>query len=104
MSGFEPLLAATRCTVYGDSTYFAQDASYSNAYACTLASSQKQMLVTEVVLGLWTMGSQGIKMFIFLQGDQHQSYNSLVNIVSNPSIFVVGDSNAAYPAYLITYS
>ena len=36
-------------------------------------------------------------------GQQYARYNSLVNNVKDPSIFVVQHSSQAYPAYLITY-
>ena len=36
-------------------------------------------------------------------GKLYKKYNSLVDNVVNPSIFVVQHSNEAYPAYLLTY-
>ena len=103
VAGFQPLLAGEATgAVWGDGTYFARDAKYSDDYACTLPSGQKQMLVAEVVVGRWTKGAKGIKIYPELPGS-FQRYDSLVNDEADPSIFVVQHSSAAYPAYLIYY-
>ena len=102
--GFLPLLAGARVgAIFGNGTYFARDAKYSDDYARTLPSGQKQMLVVEVLVGRWALGAEGMSMCPLLPGEQYKRYNSLVNNVANPSIFVVQHSNQAYPAYLLTY-
>ena len=87
----------------GNGTYFARDARYSNDYARALPSGQKQMLVVEVLVGRWAQGAPGMSMCPLLPGEQYKKYNSLVNDVVRPTIFVVQHSNQAYPAYLLTY-
>ena len=102
--GFLPMLAGTSTgAIWGDGTYFARDAGYSNYYARTLASGDKQMMLVDVLAGLSTQGAQGMKVCPFLPGQSYARYNSLVNRVQDPSIFVVQHSNQAYPSYLITY-
>eukprot|EP00040_Diaphanoeca_grandis_P004160 m.27314 g.27314 ORF g.27314 m.27314 type:complete len:439 (+) comp15727_c1_seq1:75-1391(+) len=102
--GFLPLLAGTASgAVYGDGTYFARDACYSNTYARTIASGERQMLAVFVAVGVSTLGTSGTKQYPLLPGQKFTRYNSLVNVVANPSIFVVQHSSQAYPAYLITY-
>lgn len=102
--GFLPLLSGTSTgAIFGDGTYFARDAKYSNDYARTLPSNQKQMLLVDVLVGRWTKGQQNMKMLPTLPGEKYVRYNSLVNSVDNPSIFVVQHSSQAYPKYLITY-
>ena len=103
--GFLPLLAGTAVgAIYGDGTYFARDAKYSDGgYARTLPSGQKQMLVVDVLVGRAARGTQGDKMCPLLPGERYTKYNSLVDNVAAPAIFVVQHSNQAYPAYLITY-
>ena len=104
VAGFQPLLAGVATgALWGDGTYFARDAIYSDGYACRLPSGQKQMLAAEVVVGQWTKGARGTKICPLMRGDQYERYDSLVNDESDPSIFVVQHSAAAYPAYLITY-
>jgi hypothetical protein len=56
-----------------------------------------------VLVGRWTKGRKGMKVYPLLPGEQYKKFNSLVDHVVNPSIFVVQHSNEAYPAYLLTY-
>ena len=103
--GFLPLLSGSRVGAkYGYGTYFARDARYSNnGYANTLPTGQRQLIVAEVLVGKWTKGRRGMSNYPLLPGEQFKKYNSLVDNVVNPSIFVVQHSNEAYPAYLLTY-
>jgi poly [ADP-ribose] polymerase 7/11/12/13 len=103
--GFLPLLSGTSTgAIHGDGTYFARDARYSNnGYARSLPTGQKQLIVAEVLVGKWTKGHKGMKKRPLLPGELYKKYNSLVDHVVNPSIFVVQHSNEAYPAYLLTY-
>jgi hypothetical protein len=103
--GFLPLLSGSVVgAIYGDGTYFARDARYSNGgYARILPNGQKQLIVAEVLVGRWTKGTKGMKKPPLLPGEQFKKYNSLVNDDADPAIFVVQHSNEAYPAYLLTY-
>jgi hypothetical protein len=55
------------------------------------------------VLGRWAQGWKGLKSYPLLPGDKYQRYNSLVDDLYEPVIFVVQESCQAIPAYLITY-
>ena len=102
--GFLPLLSGSKVGAkFGDGTYYARDSRYSNDYAFTLPNGQKQMLVVDVLVGRWTLGQEGTKMPPLLPGERYSRYNSLVNQVDDPSIFVIQHSNQAYPKFLITY-
>jgi poly [ADP-ribose] polymerase 7/11/12/13 len=103
-AGFSPLLSGT-CTgaIWGDGTYFARDASYSDNYACTLPTGQKKMLIAEVVIGKFTKGAKRMNICPILPGEKCRRFNSLVDDEKRPSIFVVQHTMQAYPAYLITY-
>jgi hypothetical protein len=102
--GFLPLLAGSAVgAIYGDGTYFARDAKYSDSYAQTLSSGPKHLLRVDVVVGRWTKGVKGMKTCPVVPGEQYTRYNSLVNDVNNPAIFVVQHSSQAYPKYLIAY-
>ena len=48
-------------SIWGNGTYFARDARYSNDYARTLASGDKQMMLVDVLVGLSTQGAQDMK-------------------------------------------
>ena len=103
--GFLPLLAGTSTgAIWGNGTYFARDAKYSDDYARSFGGSgQKQMLLVDVLVGRFAQGKEGMKVCPLLPGAEFARYNSLVNRPTDPSIFVVQHSNQAYPAYLITY-
>ena len=89
--------------IWGDATYFARDAKYSDDYARSYGGA-KQMMLVDVLLGRSAQGAKGMKMYPLLPGQNFARYNSLANDPTDPSIFVVQHSNQAYPAYLITYS
>ena len=102
--GFLPLLAGTAVgAIWGDGTYFARDAKYSDAYAEQLPSGRKQMLVVDVLVGRYTQGVKGMKTCPLLPGEKYNRYNSLVDNMQYPGIFVVQHSDQAYPKYVITY-
>ena len=61
------------------------------------------MLVADVVVGRWTKGAREMKICPVIPGEQYIRYDSLVDDIANPSIFVVQHPAQAYPAYLITY-
>ena len=101
--GFLPLLAGTSTgAIWGNGTYFARDAKYSDDYARSQGDA-KQMMLVDVLVGRSAQGQEGMKMYPKLPGELFTRYNSLVNKLSDPSIFVVQHSNQAYPSYLITY-
>ena len=105
-AGYEPNASGSSTgAIWGDGTYFARDASYSHNYAGQLPSGKRQMLLNEVLVGLSTIGKKGTKLYPKVPGAKNSStrYHSLVNNVSDPTIFVVAHSTAAYPAFLITY-
>jgi poly [ADP-ribose] polymerase 7/11/12/13 len=103
-SGFQPLLAGSATgAIWGDGTYFARDASYSDSYACRTTLGTKKMLAVKVLVGLTTQGKSGLKQMPRLCGGEYVCYHSLVDNVDNPSIFVVQQTGQGYPAYLITY-
>ena len=89
-------------SAYGIGTYFARDAKYSDDYARSQGDT-KQMMLVDVLVGRSAQGQEGMKMYPKLPGELFTRYNSLVNKLSDPSIFVVQHSNQAYPSYLITY-
>jgi hypothetical protein len=64
-AGFLPLLSGTKTgALWGDGTYFARDASYSDSYACRLPSGQKQVLRGLVVLVLHTSPIQFLQIAV----------------------------------------
>ncbi|CAM4453961.1 protein mono-ADP-ribosyltransferase PARP12 [Lepidochelys kempii] len=88
-------------TAYGKGSYFARDASYSDNYSKT-ASNIKTMFLARVLVGDFTLGSSS-----YLRPPAKDSgnnfYDSCVNSLSNPSIFVIFEKHQIYPEYLIEY-
>ncbi|XP_031445624.1 protein mono-ADP-ribosyltransferase PARP12-like [Phasianus colchicus] len=87
-------------TVYGKGSYFARDASYSDAY-CREGSCSKTMFLARVLVGEFTVGRSNY-VRPPLKDDQN-FYDSCVNSSSNPSIFVIFEKQQVYPEYLIEY-
>lgn len=104
VNGFQPLLAGTATgAIWGDGTYFARDAKYSDSYAARLPTGQKQLLLVQVAVGRFCQGQQGMKICPVVPGTQYRRYDSMVDKPADPTIFVVQHSAQAYPAYLFTY-
>ena len=61
------------------------------------------MLIAKVVVGRWAWRKKGDKACPLVPGEKFQQYYLLVNNKSNPTIFLVQHSSAAYPTYLISY-
>ena len=107
-NGFEPMLSGSSTgALWGEGTYFARDASYSDCYACVLPTTgQKVLLAANVLVGRACQGAPGMKIAPLVQGGGDGGatrYNTLVDNVADPSIFVVRHSVMAYPSYVITY-
>ncbi|POI25466.1 hypothetical protein CIB84_010786, partial [Bambusicola thoracicus] len=81
-------------------SYFARDASYSDAY-CRDGSHTKTMFQARVLVGEFTVGRSSY-VHPPLKDDQN-FYDSCVNSSSNPSIFVIFEKQQVYPEYLIEY-
>ena len=104
MDGFLPLLSGSATgALHGNGVYFARDASYSDNYAKVISVGRKQMIIADVLIGRSACGKSGMVQPPLLPGEKYKRFNSLVNNISDPSIFVVQHSNHAYPAYVITY-
>ncbi len=93
-------------TAYGHGTYFAVNASYSASpvYSKPAADGSQLMFVARVLTGIHTLGQGGMKVPPPLNGRQpHERYDSVVDVLNNPSMYVVFHDNQAYPDYLITF-
>ncbi len=91
-------------TLYGIGTYFAVNASYSaqNTYAVPAADGTQLMFVARVLTGYHTQGQADMKTPpVRVAPDL---YDSVVDNVQNPSMFVVFHDCQAYPDYLITFN
>ncbi|XP_043953299.1 protein mono-ADP-ribosyltransferase PARP14-like isoform X1 [Gambusia affinis] len=102
--GFNRSFSGKHATVYGQGTYFAVNAGYSVSYAHPAADGTQTMFVARVLTGLFTQGRSDMRIPPPRNSQQpHDRYDSLVDNINNPSMFVVFHDNQAYPDYLITF-
>ncbi|XP_077195904.1 protein mono-ADP-ribosyltransferase PARP12-like [Paroedura picta] len=101
-------------TAYGKGSYFARDASYSDNYCNDNLVSKinlffktnldsKTMFLARVLVGEFT---NGLSNYLRppAKGSQNTAfYDSCVNSIQNPSIFVIFEKHQIYPEYLIKY-
>ena len=92
-------------TVYGRGVYFAVNASYSYRYAIPDVYGVQHMYFTRVLTGEYTQGQRDILAPPVKNPlvNGHILFDSLVDNIAVPTIFVVFGDAQAYPAYLITY-
>ena len=88
--------------IYGDGNYFAVNSSYSVSYAKPDMFGYRYMYLAKVLVGEYTQGKPGMKAPP-KKGIGTDLYDSVVDSVHNPSIFVVFPDNQAYPEYLICF-
>ncbi|XP_055358541.1 protein mono-ADP-ribosyltransferase PARP14-like isoform X2 [Betta splendens] len=105
-TGFNRSFAGQNATAYGHGTYFAVDASYSAnpTYSIPAADGSQLMFVARVLTGTYTVGRSNMKVPPPRDNQQPDDrYDSLVNNISTPSMYVVFHDSQAYPDYLITF-
>lgn len=93
-------------TVYGRGVYFARDASYSarNTYSPRdVNNNNKYIFVARVLTGQYALGKSDDVQPPPKHSDGKDLYDSNVDDVTNPHIFVIFHDTQAYPEYLITF-
>ena len=93
-------------TAYGKGVYFACDASYSarDQYSPRDANNNKHIFLAKVLTGEFAVGNPNYVTPPSKSGNGLTLYDSVVDNVSNPSIFVIFGDAQAYPDYLITFT
>ena len=91
-------------TMYGKGVYFARDASYSSSttYSKPNAKGEQHMFLVRVVIGEYSLGKKDALTPDVRTG--HQLFDSTVNNMQDPSIFVTYHDAQAYPEYLVKFS
>lgn len=93
-------------TAYGVGVYFAVNASYSAhpRYSPPDGSGHRRMYVARVLTGRYTRGDPSMKFTPCRSPtDSADCYDSLVDNLQTPSMFVIFHDDQAYPEYLITF-
>ncbi|KAM9402304.1 protein mono-ADP-ribosyltransferase PARP12-like isoform 2-T2 [Salvelinus alpinus] len=98
---FDWRLCGTNGTVYGEGSYFARDAKYSHSY--TSHSGVRSMFVCRVLVGDYTRGNSDLRRPPPKGEGSPTLYDSCVDNVLKPSIYVVFEKHQVYPEFLIKY-
>ncbi|XP_075198944.1 uncharacterized protein LOC142301806 [Anomaloglossus baeobatrachus] len=90
--------------LYGQGSYFARDASYSHDYSTPTSSGRHAMFVARVLVGDFIKGDPHMKRPPLRPGSSTRYYDSCVDNITDPSIFVVFEKHQIYPEYLLEYN
>ncbi|GLD53862.1 poly [ADP-ribose] [Lates japonicus] len=104
-TGFNRSFAGKNAS-FGQGSYFAVDANYSahTTYSRPAVDGSQLMFVARVLTGIYTWGFKGMKVPPPRNNQQpHNRYDSVVDKLDNPGMYVVFHDNQAYPDYLITF-
>lgn len=89
---------------YGNGVYFACNASYSMRYAKRQLTLAPKMYLAKVLVGEYTTGAPGLKAPP-LKNDSNNPglrYDSVVDNLLIPKMFIIFQDNQYYPEYLLT--
>lgn len=101
--GFDRSHAGVNGTKYGSGVYFATTAHYSTTYARKASwNSDRFMFLVEVVTGEFCRGDSSMKAVPTKPGSI-EIFDSVVDNMNNPGIFVAFKDASAYPLYLLSF-
>ncbi|XP_046558431.1 LOW QUALITY PROTEIN: protein mono-ADP-ribosyltransferase PARP14-like [Haliotis rubra] len=102
--GFNRSYCGKNATVYGQGVYFAVNAEYSaqNTYSRPDPQGQKYMYLVRVLTGEYTKGTGDMRVPPSKAGST-VLFDSVVNDINNPAMYVVFNDTQAYPDYLVTF-
>ncbi|XP_077209598.1 protein mono-ADP-ribosyltransferase PARP10 isoform X2 [Paroedura picta] len=103
--GFNRSFCGKNATRYGLGVYFAVQAfiSVQEQYSPSSVDGNKHIFVTRTLVGDYTTGSPQLRAPPLREGDAAlRRYDSVVDDLQAPSIFVIFNDTQAYPQYLIT--
>ena len=94
------VLGSSVGTLYGKGNYFARDASYSQNYTDSRTMFVVRVLVGDVAAGNTNLVKPPPRNATDPYGE---TYDSCVNDVNHPAIYVTFQSGQSYPAYVVQY-
>lgn len=105
--GFQPLASGTRSTtLWGSGTYFARDAKYvadGGFCGAPAPDGTRKLIMCLLITGMPCLGDPNHKGVLPFRQKPHR-YNSSVDCLASPEVFIVQQSGAAVPAYIITFA
>ncbi|XP_069044726.1 protein mono-ADP-ribosyltransferase PARP14-like isoform X2 [Lepisosteus oculatus] len=105
-NGFNKRYAGQNATRYGAGVYFAVNACYSAnpTFSRPEEDGSRYMFAACVLTGRYTLGSAEMKVPPARNpANPNDTYDSLVNSILDPTLFVVFHDDQAYPEYLLTF-
>ncbi|KAM4036592.1 protein mono-ADP-ribosyltransferase PARP12-like [Anomaloglossus baeobatrachus] len=100
---FDWRICGTHGTFYGQGTYFARHAMNSHKFTVPTSSGTRMMFIARVLVGDYVTGDPQMKRPPLKPGSSTRYYDSCVNNVTKPQIFVVFEKHQIYPEYLLEY-
>merc|ERR1711966_474874 len=102
-TGFNRSFCGKNATVYGKGAYFARDASYSaqRTYCVPDAKGVQSIFLCRVSVGYCCLGKKDALAADVREG--HILYDTTVDNVKDPSIYVTYHDAQAYPDYIIEF-
>ncbi|MCJ8743181.1 hypothetical protein PDJAM_G00090680 [Pangasius djambal] len=97
---FDMRVSGANATVYGQGSYFARDAKYSHDYTDHYA--ERSMFACRVLVGQYTKGESHYRRPP-ARDAAGNLYDTCVNNVREPTIYVVFERSQVYPEFLIRY-
>ncbi|KAI5094181.1 zinc finger CCCH type domain containing 1-like [Silurus meridionalis] len=97
---FDMKESGANATVYGEGCYFSRDAKYSTDY--TDRYGDRSMFACRVLVGQYAKGAPHFRRPPSRDAAGNL-YDSCVNTVHEPTIYVIFDRSQVYPEFLITY-
>lgn len=104
-SNLDHRLAGERVgTLFGQGSYFASEAKYSDGYANADKNGHKFIFQCRVLAGKWTVGDPKYKRPPAINDrEPGKLYDCCVDSIDRPRIFCLFDMNQYYPEYVIQY-
>ncbi|XP_050788923.1 protein mono-ADP-ribosyltransferase TIPARP-like isoform X2 [Gopherus flavomarginatus] len=101
----DPRLSGKHAALYGQGSYFARRASYSHRYAPPAEAGLRHVFLCKVLVGRSALGQPALRRPPALDpGDPASDlYDSCVDSLSDPQIYVVFDNDQCYPYFLLQY-
>jgi O-acetyl-ADP-ribose deacetylase (regulator of RNase III)/cold shock CspA family protein len=92
--------------MWGRGCYFAVNASYSNNYAHSLGSNEKQFFLADVLVGDWLdkTATSSLVRIVDKNPQTNNDYDSYRGHTGGSYIFILYRDYRSYPTYLITYT
>lgn len=103
--GFNRSFCGKNATFYGKGVYFARDAKYSAhpTYAVPDRNGFQYLMACRVVVGEYCRGKKDALTPDVRDSKTLALYDSTVNNMSDPSVYVTYHDAQAYPEYLVTF-